>query len=163
MSPSLFFLGSDHSNDACRDFSPDDDFPGIGFLEMIGHAVLQGNLEAIIPAVRRGARESQRVHTILEAAGIGLWQQRSNQLCLSGAWYHLFDIPVGEIFLLEDYLELIDDPADCQRVAKSRDKMPQEPWQTRWSDTFSLAGKKVRSKAIVWTHETVLGVDVLEW
>ena len=161
MSPSLFFLGPDFSDDACCDFSSDDDFPGIRFLEMIGRAAGGENRETIIRGVRQGARESRRVHTILEAAGIGLWQQRSNQLCLSGAWYHLFGIPVGEIFILDEYLELIDDPADCRRVAKSRGKLPQEPYQTRWSDTFSLAGKKVRSKAIVWTHETVLGVDVL--
>ena len=146
---SLFSLGPDFSDDVLQDFCPENDFPGNAFLE------------EIIRSVRHGAREMQRVHVILEAAGIGLWQQKSNMLCLSGGWHRIFDVPVGGIFLLENYVALINNPEDRVRVGESRDALHQKPENTLWEDTFSLAGRMIRSVAIVTGCGTVLGADIL--
>ena len=136
---SFFPSDSDSSHKTYRGFSSGTNFPG-----------------------STDTRKFQELHAVLEMLNIGIWTQRSNVLCLSAGWCRLFGVPEDDIFLLEDYLMLIDDPDERRRVGEFRDNFHQNPPQTLWTDTFSLAGKSVHSRAIVTEDETLFGVDILE-
>lgn len=119
-------------------------------------------LGAMIRTLSNGPEEWQCVQPSLVAAGIGLWQQRMNLvLSPSGGWYSLFNIPPGKIFLLEDYLALIDDLEERERVGKIRKKFPWKPSMAMWQDKFSLAWRIVHSKVLIVREEMLIGVDMV--
>ena len=108
------------------------------------------------------AENFRKLHIALEKLKVGVWTQHSNIVGLSEAWYRFFEIMYGDIFLLEDYVRLIDDPKDRKRVWGFRDIFHQNPPGTLWEDTFSLAGKRVHSRAFITEDGTLFGVDILE-
>ena len=107
-------------------------------------------------------RDFLKLHARLEVLGIGVWMQRWDMVDLSISWHRLFDVQNDGFFKQDDYLRLIDNPEERERVKKFRDNFRRKPLKTRWTDRFTLAGKRVHSRAFVMENETLFGVDILE-
>ena len=113
------------------------------------------------PAGCTDTREFLKLHARLEVLGIGVWIRQQGYVKTFTGWHRLFGIPDDDLFLKKDYLSLIDDPGERERVKKFLDGIHRYPPDTRWADTFTLAKKRIHSRAFVMENETLFGVDIL--
>ncbi len=94
---------------------------------------------------------------------VGPWEQFSGEerfICASAAWLRMFGKSEDEVVVLENYIDLIDDPLEAQRILKARENLMLQSIGTRWRDTFSICGRKIHSIAFVAQNGHVFGADV---
>lgn len=89
-----------------------------------------------------------------EQSDSGFFYQSSNIITLSPSWNRIFNIPEGDIFLLEDYLCLFD--ADS-KIIRERDSLQSGQ---RWSGTIKINGIPTKSFAIA-SDDNIIGVDII--
>lgn len=102
--------------------------------------------------------EIKRINRLYVISGTALWFQKSNIVHLSANWGEIFQIRAEEIFLLEDYLALIDDPEDRRRISDARESLISERPGFEWCDSYILRGHSVRTAAVV-AEGCIMGID----
>ncbi|MGL6225266.1 MAG: hypothetical protein ACRC10_01415 [Thermoguttaceae bacterium] len=119
-------------------------------------------LESIQTALDEHEKELKFLLLALQIGGVGPWEQYDvADVYLTSTWCRVFEQKDGESFDLAKYYALIDSPIDQARVKAAREKLVLQPIGTKWNDTFTLAGKPVRSFALVSESTTIIGVDVI--
>lgn len=119
-------------------------------------------LDNIYSALEEHQKELKFLLLALQIGGIGPWEQYDTiDVYLTKTWHRVFGISGDESICLDEYYDLIDDATERQRVRQSRENLASQAIGTKWSDTFTLAGKAVRSFAFVSESATVVGVDVV--
>lgn len=95
------------------------------------------------------------------AGQIGPWEQFDDSLIYSTkAWSKVLGISPGPQSLYE-YIQLIEDEKQREKVRKARLELITQNRGTRWSETFMIAGKKVKSSAFITKKGTLVGVDAI--
>ncbi|MGL6226190.1 MAG: hypothetical protein ACRC10_06140 [Thermoguttaceae bacterium] len=106
--------------------------------------------------------EFQFVRLVHHLGGIGPWEQFArSEIYFSDSWCRLFGISSEEMFELDSYLRLIDDPVQREQIGEERRALLTRPIGTKWSQSFRIRGQQVQSSAIVAQDGTVVGVDIL--
>lgn len=112
-------------------------------------------------AVEEIEKEFRFLKLVFQIGNIGPWEQFDEiELYLTKAWLRCFGQKEDAV-TLEDYLVLIDDPAERQRVREARENLPYQSVGTKWRNEFTICGRRVRSTAFVTSEQTVIGVDVV--
>lgn len=106
-------------------------------------------------------KELQFLKRVFHIGNIGPWEQFDEiELYLTRSWLHVFGQKANAI-TLGDYLALINDPVERQRVRESRETLPYQAVGTKWRDEFTICGKRILSTAFVTGEQSVIGVDVM--
>lgn len=113
--------------------------------------------------ISQALKEMQSLHEFYESAfqigGFGPWEQLDHDLlCFTPAWRRLFGLKRTPV-TLEEYLALIDDPAERERVRVARQDLRFLVYGNHWSDSFLLAGQPVRSICLTTKTGRLIGVD----
>jgi len=106
-------------------------------------------------------KEFRFLNLVFLIGNIGPWEQFDEvELHVSKVWLRIFG-QEESAKALDDYLELIDDEIDRERVREARENLVFQPVGIRWSDEYSICGKRIQAAAFVTTEQTVIGVDVI--
>lgn len=104
------------------------------------------------------AREIIRINRLYVISETALWFQQFNMIHLSENWGEIFRIPIDEIFLLEDYLALIENPEERSRISAGRESLISQEPGFEWRDSFTLRGQTVQTVAVV-ADGCIFGMD----
>lgn len=102
--------------------------------------------------------EIKRINRLYVISGMALWFQQLNMIHLSENWSEIFQIRTDEIFLLEDYLVLIESPEERSRISFARELLISQSPGFEWCDTFTLRGQRVQTAAVV-AQGCIFGMD----
>lgn len=102
--------------------------------------------------------EIQRIHRLCAVSGTALWFQKFNMVYLTETWHTIFGVPPDEMFLLEDYLVLIEDEQERNRIGTARESLISRSPGFKWCDAFTLCDRKVQSFAVV-AECCIFGLD----
>ena len=117
-------------------------------------------LSKLNSAAEEVEKEFQFLSLVFQIGNIGAWEQFDDvELYVTKAWLRIFG-QKGNATSLDDYLVLVDD-ADRERVRQARENLPFQAAGTKWSDEYTICGKRIQSTAFVTTEQTVIGVDVI--
>lgn len=113
--------------------------------------------------ISQAVKEMRSLHEFYESAfqigGFGPWEQLDDDLLyFTPAWQRLFGLKKTPV-TLEEYLALIDDPAERERVQTARQDLQFLAYGNHWSDTFILAGQRIRSVCLTTKSGRLIGVD----
>ncbi len=131
--------------------------------ELDDDSIFRNISEGLVESLDEIGREVQFLNLVLHTCQIGPWEQFSGEerfICASAAWLRMFGKSEEEIVILEDYIDLIDDPLEAQKILKARENLMLQSIGTRWKDTFSICGVKIYSAAFVAQNGHVFGADV---
>lgn len=118
-------------------------------------------LSKLSDAAEEVEKEFQFLNLVFHIGNIGAWEQLDEiELYVTKAWLRIFGQKCNATSL-EDYLVLIDDPIDRDRVREARENLVFQAAGTKWNDEYSVCGKRIQSTAFVTTEQTVIGVDVI--
>lgn len=138
---------------------------GVPFV--LTETLMQRDFDPSTPLCRitQAVEDMQSLHELYESAfligGFAPWEQLGHDLLFfPPVWCRLFGLEKPPV-LLEEYLELIDDAAERERVRTARPTFRSLPPDKHWSDTFTLAGRPVRSTCLAAKSGRLIGVDSL--
>ncbi len=96
-------------------------------------------------------KEFQFLNLVFQIGNIGAWEQLDEiELYVTKAWLRIFG-QKDNATSLDDYLALIDDPADRERVREARENLPYQAAGTKWSDEYTICGKRIQSTAFIYS------------
>ena len=80
---------------------------------------------------------------------------------LHDSWYNALGIGYNEVVTLENYYECIDDPAERERIMRSKEAFKKKPKGSFWQEQFTICGKRIHSFACMYANKMVVGGDSL--
>jgi hypothetical protein len=118
--------------------------------------------EPILVKLNEAAGEIEKEFQFLKLVfNIGPWEQFDEiELYVTKAWLRVFG-QKENVTTLDDYLELIDNESDRERVREARENLAYQAIGTKWCDEFTICGQRIQSTAFVTQEQTVIGVDIV--